>query len=83
MLRNPEVAVALVGGKTPEQVQQNIHYVNDLTAEDLAEIDAILDDAPEISWCATPRLEGGSHRPAQLARPCCWVDGLVCGFWVP
>ena len=53
MLRNPEVAAAVVGGKTPEQVQQNIRYVNDLTAEDLAEIDAILDDAPEISWCAT------------------------------
>lgn len=46
VLRHPEVAVALVGGKTPQQVEANTRYVNDLTAEDLAEIQAILDAAP-------------------------------------
>lgn len=46
VLRHPEVAVALVGGKTPEQVEANTRYVNDLTAEDLAEIQEILEAAP-------------------------------------
>ena len=44
--------MALVGGKTPEQVEANIRYVDDLDATDLAEIDAILQAAPEIS-CAS------------------------------
>eukprot|EP01051_Picozoa_sp_SAG22_P001778 SAG22_NODE_73_length_22318_cov_47.105315_25_plen_101_part_00 len=43
-----------------EQVEQNIRYVDDLTAEDLAEIDAILEAAPEISWDIT---NGGADQP--------------------
>ena len=46
VLRHPEVAVALVGGKTPEQVEHNTRYVNDLTADDLADIQDILEAAP-------------------------------------
>ena len=46
VLRHPEVAVALVGGKTPEQVEANTRYVNDLTEKDLAEIKDILEAAP-------------------------------------
>ena len=34
--------------------------MNDLTAEDIAEIAAILDEAPEISWDIT---NGGADQP--------------------
>ena len=50
VLRQPEVSVALVGGKSPEQVEMNRRYVTGLTEADLAEIGAILEAAPEISW---------------------------------
>eukprot|EP01052_Picozoa_sp_SAG31_P078528 SAG31_NODE_38049_length_299_cov_1.000000_1_plen_74_part_10 len=66
MLSQPEVAVALVGGKTPKQVEQNIKYVNGFTTDDLEEIEAILEEAPEISWEIT---NGGADTPKNnLAR---------------
>ena len=49
VLRRPEVSVALVGGKSPEQVEANTRFVNDFSEQDLAEIEAILEDTPEIS----------------------------------
>lgn len=52
--------MALVGGKTPKQVEQNVKYVNDFTADDLEEIEAILEEAPEISWEIT---NGGADTP--------------------
>jgi aryl-alcohol dehydrogenase-like predicted oxidoreductase len=44
------VSVALVGGKSPSQVEQNRRFVTGLSECDLGEISAILDQAPEVSW---------------------------------
>jgi aryl-alcohol dehydrogenase-like predicted oxidoreductase len=60
VLRRPEISVALVGGKSPEQVEANTRYVNDFSEKDLAEIGDILEDAPEISWEIT---NGGADTP--------------------
>ena len=46
VLRLPEVSVALVGAKSAEQVLANNRYVEKFSEADLAEIDAILAEAP-------------------------------------
>ena len=58
--RRPEISVALVGGKSPEQVEANTRYVNDFSEKDLAEIGDTLEDVPEISWEIT---NGGADTP--------------------
>jgi aryl-alcohol dehydrogenase-like predicted oxidoreductase len=63
VLRQKGVTVALVGGKSPEQVEANAKHTYDMfTEEDLAEIAAILEGAPEICWEIT---NGGADTPAQ------------------
>ena len=46
VLRLPEVSVALVGAKSADQVLANNRYVEKFSEADLAEIDAILAEAP-------------------------------------
>ena len=46
VLRLPEVSVALVGAKSAEQVLANNRYVEKFSEADLAEIEAILAEAP-------------------------------------
>jgi hypothetical protein len=50
VLRNPEISVALVGAKNTEQVLLNARYMQDFTEEELAEIETILDAAPEVGF---------------------------------
>ena len=47
VLRLPEVSVALVGAKSAQQVLANNRYVESFSEADLAEIDAILSEAPK------------------------------------
>ena len=47
VLRLPEVSVALVGAKSAHQVLANNRYVESFSDADLAEIDAILSEAPK------------------------------------
>jgi aryl-alcohol dehydrogenase-like predicted oxidoreductase len=50
VLRNPEVSVALVGAKNTEQVMLNARFMQNFTAAELAEIEAILDAAPDVGF---------------------------------
>ena len=51
-LRDPELACVLVGASRPEQLLDNVKALNhlDFTADELAEIDNILNDQSAIDW---------------------------------
>lgn len=51
-LREPELACVLVGASRPEQLLDNVKALNhlDFTADELAEIDNILNDQNAIDW---------------------------------
>ena len=50
VLRKPEISVALVGAKDAEQVALNSRFMQDFTAAELAEIDGILAEAPDVGF---------------------------------
>merc|ERR1712232_747044 len=65
VLREPAVSVALVGAKSEEQVVANCRYVPSFSADELAEIDAILAEAPHLNWTihngGNESAGGGAH----------------------
>ena len=70
VLREPAVSVALVGAKSEAQVLANCKYVESFTAEELAEIEAILEKAPHLNWTIT---NGGNEAGGGGAN---WKPGM-------
>ena len=67
VLREPAVSVALVGAKSEEQVVANCRFVQSFDADELAEIDAILAEAPSVNWKITNG--GAEHGPGGALEP--------------
>ena len=66
VLRQPEISVALVGGKSPEQIEANSRYVSSFSEEDIMEINSILEKTPEISWEITNGgMDNAEHNDAR------------------
>jgi aryl-alcohol dehydrogenase-like predicted oxidoreductase len=70
VLREPAVSVALVGAKSETQVLANCKFVESFTAEELSEIEAILEGAPHLNWTIT---NGGNEAGGGGAN---WKPGM-------